>query len=135
MKYLNCTALTFARSKISVFSGLASPSSVFNRLCCPLSLSLENTAHVEVLLHVVHDDAVVSRRATSVVLVVQVHVGVRTVVTLPVPQVHSNRAQMSYIVEIEEEEVLHDDSLRRECGEVCVSNEEYSPVCDAEDDV
>ena len=24
----------------------------------------------------------------------------------------------------EEEEVLHDDSLRRECGEVCVSDEE-----------
>ena len=46
---------------------------------------------------------------------------------------------MSYIVEIEEEELLHDDSLRRECGEVCVSDEEgggsYSPVCDAEDDV
>ena len=40
---------------------------------------------------VVHDDAVVSRRATSVVPVV----GVRTVVMLPVPQVHSNRAQMS----------------------------------------
>ena len=50
------------------------------------------------LLHVVHDDAVVSRRATSVVPVV--HVGVRTVVlvVLPVPQVHSNRADMSYIV-------------------------------------
>ena len=45
------------------------------------------------LLHVVHDDAVVSRRASSVVPVV--HVGVRTVVMLPVPQVHSNRAQMS----------------------------------------
>ena len=44
------------------------------------------------LLHVVHDDAVVSRRATSVVPVV----GVRTVVILPVPQVHSNRTQMSY---------------------------------------
>ena len=56
------------------------------------------------LLHVVHDDAVVSRRARSVVPVV--HVGVRTVV---MPQVHSNRAEMSYIVEIEEEEVLHDD--------------------------
>ena len=42
-------------------------------------------------LHVVHDDAVVSSRATSVVPVV----GVRTVVILPVPQVHSNRAQMS----------------------------------------
>ena len=75
------------------------------------------------LLHVVHDDAVVPRRATSVVLVV--HVGVRTVV----PQVNSNRAHMSYIVEIEEEEVLHDDSLRRECGEVCVSDEEFLLPC------
>ena len=74
----------------------------------------------------------VSRRATSVVPVV----GVRTVVILPVLQVHSNRAQMSYIVQIEEEELLHGDSLRRE---VCVSDEEGggsdSPVCDAEDDV
>ena len=47
-----------------------------------------DVAHVQVLLHVVHDDAVVSRRATSVVPVVGV-------VILPVPQVHSNRAQMS----------------------------------------
>ena len=46
-------------------------------------------AHVQVLLHVVHDDAVVSSSATSVVPVV----GVRTVVILPVPQVHSNRAR------------------------------------------
>ena len=36
-------------------------------------------------------NVVVSRRATSVVPVV----GVRTVVILPVPQVHSNRDQMS----------------------------------------
>ena len=78
------------------------------------------------LLHVVHDDAVVSRRATSVVPVVHVHVGVRTVVVLPVPQVNSNRTHMSYI---EEEEVLHDDSLRRECGEVCVSDEEFLLPC------
>ena len=28
------------------------------------------------------------------------------------------------LVEIEEEELLHDDSLRREYGEVCVSDEE-----------
>ena len=48
-------------------------------------------AHVQVLLHVVHDDAVVSRRATSVVPVV----GVRTAVIHPVPQVHSNRARMN----------------------------------------
>ena len=39
------------------------------------------------LLHVVHEDAVVSRRATSVVPVVDV--GVRTVVMLPVPQVYT----------------------------------------------
>ena len=50
-------------------------------------------AHVQVLLHVVHDNAVVSRRATSVVPVVGV--SVRTLVMLPIPQVHSNRAQMS----------------------------------------
>ena len=44
------------------------------------------------------------------------------------------------LVEIEEEELLHDDSPRREFGEVCVSDEEEgggsdSSVCDAEDDV
>ena len=40
------------------------------------------------------------------------------------------------LVEIEEEEVLHDDSLKRECGEVCASSGgSDSPVCDAEDDV
>ena len=43
------------------------------------------------------------------------------------------------LVEIQEEELLHDDSLRRECREVCVSDKESggcdSSVCDAEDDV
>ena len=43
------------------------------------------------------------------------------------------------LVVIQEEELLHDDSLRREYGEVCVSDEEGggsdSSVCDAEDDV
>ena len=43
------------------------------------------------------------------------------------------------LVEIEEEELVHDDSLRRECGEVCVGDEEGggsdSSACDAEDDV
>ena len=47
------------------------------------------------LLHVVHDNTVVSRKATSVVLVVHA-------VMLP-----------------EGEELLHDDSLRKEYGEVC----------------
>ena len=54
--------------------------------------------------------------------------------------VHYAQQQSSdELVEIEEEELLHDDSLRRECGEVCVSDEEGggsdSTVCDAEDDV
>ena len=48
-------------------------------------------------------------------MVPAVHVGVRTLVILPVPQVHSS----DELVEIEEEELLHEDSLRRECGK-CV---------------
>ena len=40
------------------------------------------------LLYVVHDDAVVSRKAISVVLVVDA-------VMLPVSQVHSSKAQMN----------------------------------------
>ena len=43
------------------------------------------------LVHVVHDDAAVSRRATSAAPVA----GVRVAVIPLVPQVHSNRAQMS----------------------------------------
>ena len=40
------------------------------------------------------------------------------------------------LVEIQEEELLRDDSLRREYGEVCVSDGgSDSSVCDAEDDV
>ena len=39
------------------------------------------------------------------------------------------------LVEIEEEELLHDDSLRREYGELCVSDKKGggsdSSVCDA----
>ena len=57
------------------------------------------------LLHAVHEDAVVLRRSTSVVLLVGV-------VILPVPQVHSNRAQM-HLVEVEEEELLHDKSTKK----------------------
>ena len=68
------------------------------------------------LLHVVHNDAVVSRKATSVVLVVDV----RIAVMLPVSLVHSSKAQMSLILQMEEEELLHDDSLRKEYGEVYV---------------
>ena len=45
-----------------------------------------DVAHV---LHVVHNDAVVSRKATSVVLVFNVRM-------LPESQVHSSKAQMSY---------------------------------------
>ena len=47
----------------------------------------------QVLLHVVHDDAIVSRKATktSVILVVDV----RIAVMLPVSQVHGSKAQMS----------------------------------------
>ena len=72
------------------------------------------------LLHVVHNDAIVSRRATSVVP----FVGVRTVV-YNTPSPTGTQQQISdELVEIEEEELLHDDSLRRECGEVCVSNQE-----------
>ena len=44
-------------------------------------------APVLVLMHAIHDDAVVLRRATSVVLVV----GTKTVLILIVPQVHSNK--------------------------------------------
>ena len=47
-------------------------------------------ARVQVLLCVVHNDAVVSRKAMSVVLVVDV----RIAVMLPVSQVHSSKAQM-----------------------------------------
>ena len=72
------------------------------------------------LLHVVHDDAVVSRRATSVVPVV----GVRTVVYNTPSPTGTQQQSSDELVEIEEEELLHDDSLRRECGEVCVSNQE-----------
>ena len=44
------------------------------------------------------------------------HARLRTVVILPVPRYE--------LVEIEEEELLHDYSLRRGCVEVCVRNEE-----------
>ena len=46
-------------------------------------------ARVQVLLHAVHDNAVVLRRATSVVQVVDV----RTALIVQVTQVHSNKMQ------------------------------------------
>ena len=67
-----------------------------------------DVAHVQVLLHVVHNDAVVSRKAMSVVLVVDV----RIAVMLPV--------RSDELLRMEEEELLHDDSLRKEYEEVYV---------------
>ena len=61
------------------------------------------------LLHVVHNDAIVSRRATSVVPVV----GVRTAVIL----VSATGTQQQSSDELEQKELPHDDSLRREYGE------------------
>ena len=78
------------------------------------------------LLHAVDDDAVVLRRVTIVVQVV----GVRTAPILPVPQVHSNELLIElHIVELEEKELVRDNSLRREYGEVCVSDEEGGGDC------
>ena len=83
----------------------------------------------------VHDDAVVSRRATSVVPVVY---RCKNCSNTPSPT-GTQQQSSDELVQIEEEELLHEDSLSRECGEVCVSNEEgggsVSSVCDAEDDV
>ena len=73
------------------------------------------------LLHVVHNDAAVSRKATSVALVVDVRIAVM------LPCHRYTVAKISdELVQIEEEELLHDDSLRKEYGEVCVSDEESS---------
>ena len=47
-------------------------------------------------------------------------VGVRAAVILPVPQVYTQQQSSDELVEIEQEEPLHDDSLRREYGEECV---------------
>ena len=65
------------------------------------------------LLHVVHDDAVVSRKAT------------RCKNCSNAPSVTGTQQQSSdELVQIEEEELLHDNSQRKEYGEVCVSDEE-----------
>ena len=68
-------------------------------------------------MHVAQDDAVASRRATSVVPVV----GIRTVVYNTPSPTGTQQQSSDELVEIEQ---LHDDSLRRECGEVCVSDQE-----------
>ena len=60
------------------------------------------------LLHVVHDDAVVSKKA-----------GCRYKNCSNAPSVTGTRSDE--IVQVEE---VHDDSLRREYGDVCVSDEE-----------
>ena len=81
-------------------------------------------AHVQVLLHAVHDNA---RWATSVVQVV----GVRTALILPVPQVYTqpqNAELLSELVKLKEEELLHDNPLRRECSEVCVCVMKTAPL-------
>ena len=77
-------------------------------------------AHVQVSLHVVHVDVAVPRMATSVVL----DVGART---LPVPQLHKVckvYTQQQEFDDVQEEELLKNDSPRREYGEACVSVEE-----------
>ena len=74
--------------------------------------SVENGSAVQVLLHVVQNDAVVSRKATSVVLVVNCRNS---------PSVTGTQQRRSDEIE---GELLHDDSLRKEYGEVCVGDEE-----------
>ena len=73
------------------------------------------------LLHAVHDNAVVLKRVTGVIQ----GVGVQTSLILPMPQVQQqNQESLLELVELEEEELVHDSSLRRVYGEVCVSDEE-----------
>ena len=51
-------------------------------------------------------------------------VGVRTVVYNTPSPTGTQQQSSDELVEIKEEEQLHDDSLRRDCGEGCVSGQE-----------
>ena len=82
------------------------------------------------------DDAVVLRMAmfTSVVQVL----GVKTSVANTPSAKGTQQPSLNSLVEVEEEELLHNNSLRRTYGEVCVSDDEGgdcgSSVCDADED-
>ena len=76
---------------------------------------------MQVSLHVVYVDAAVSRRATSVVPAITL------LVSATAPQ-GTQEQDSDELVEVQEEGLLHNDSLRREYGEECVSVEEDADI-------